>query len=190
MPDTPAQLETQLAALAAAAERANRPASYFTIPALLAAGALVFCAWSARGLVRERNAVAARQAQLVRVTQLTEQIKEASKKSVSLDSLYPPAPFFGSQVGDDTWRHPSRGFREPPTVTASTSTRVDATSSIHRNDVTVTVNNEPIEKVLQAIDATLNFEHLKGRAFVSQANFTPSGTGWRAIVRFSLYEKK
>lgn len=186
----PAQIEAQLAALASAADRANRPASLLTIPVVLLMVAVLYSAWSYRGLASERSTAIARQNQFASVTRLVAEIKGHQQKSVDLAAIYPPFPFLGSQVGDETWKSPERGFREPPVVSNPTSGRVDNNSSIHRDDVTVTVNNEEIEKIFSATDATLNKEFLKGSAFVSQANLTPTGTGWRATVRFSVYVTK
>ncbi|MBL8744779.1 MAG: hypothetical protein JNK58_00325 [Phycisphaerae bacterium] len=186
----PAQIEAQLTALASAADRANRPASMLTFPAVLLVVALLYSAWSFRGLASSRSMATAMQNQGARVAGLIAEIKGRQKESIDLASIYPPAPFLGSQVGDETWKSPERGFREPPTVSQPTSARVDNASLISRSDVTVTVNNEEIEAIFRAADATLNHPYLKDRAFVSQAQLTPLGTGWRATFRFSVYEKK
>lgn len=186
----PAQTEAQLAALAAAADRANRPTSLLTIPFVLLIVTVLFSVWAYRGLATQRSIVQARQVQMVKVAQFVERIKGQQKQNIDLAAIYPPAPFLGSQVGDETWKTQGRGFREPPTISQVSSTRVDNNSSIYRSDVTVTVNNEELSNIFTATDATLNHEFLKGRAFVSQANLTPTGTGWRAVLRFSVYEKK
>lgn len=185
----PAQTEAQLASLAAAADRANKPTSLLTIPVVLLIVTVLFGVWAYRGLAAQRSIVQARQAQAVKVAHFVEQIKGQQKQSIDMAAIYPPSPFLGSYV-DDTWEAQARSFRETPTVSQVSSTRVDNNSSIYRSDVTVTVNNEELSTIFKAADATLNHEFLKGRAFVSQANLTPTGTGWRAVLRFSLYEKK
>lgn len=190
MTQKPAQIEAQLAALASAADRANRPASLLTIPIVLLLIAVLYGAWAFRGLAAERSVAIVRQSQGVRIGALVAEIKSHQKQSIDLATIYPPAPFLGSQVGDETWKSPDRGFHESPTISQPSSARVDNNSQISRSDVTVTVNNEDVGAVFKAVDATLNHPFLKDRAFVSQAQLTPLGTGWRATFRFSVYEKK
>lgn len=186
----PPTIEMELASMAAAADRANRPVSLLSIPLLLVVASLLFAAFAYRGLAVQRSLVVHRQAQAARVYELVRQIELEQKKTVDLDRLYPPAPFFGSQVADDVWKKPDFAFREPPNVGSLISTRADALSQVYRSDVTVTVANEPLEKIFRATDAVLNHPHLDGRPFISQVMLTPTGTGWRATVRFSVYEKK
>lgn len=187
----PAQLESQLAAFASAADRANRPTSMLTIPALLMVAALLYMFWAYRGLSAERGIAVAKQGQSSQIMTLVSQIKAEKAKEVDLTKKYQAAPFLGSQVGDETWKLPERGLREAPTVSQISSAKIDNTSPILRSDVTVTVNNEDIGAILGAVDATLNHEQLKQlNVFVSQANLTPSGTGWRATLRFSVYEMR
>lgn len=185
-----AQLEMQLSAIASAVDRSNRPTSLLTIPALLVVVSVLYAGWSARGMFRQRTLVTQAQAQTEQVRSTVEQIKAETNKGVDLGKLYPPAPFFGSQVGDETWKSSAAGFREPPIISNVTPTTAIANPLVVRNDVTCTVNNEELSSIFSAIDATLNHEFLKGRAWVSQVLMTPSNTGWRSTIRFSLYEKK
>lgn len=185
-----AQSEMQLNAMAAAVDRANRPTSLLTIPAVLLVAALLYSVWSYRGLAAERSVLRARQSQVARIDSLIRDIETEKKKGIDLEKTYPASPYFGSYV-DDTWKkNPSAAFREPPTVSQVSQGRVDTTSPLTRSEVTVTVTNEPLESILRAIEGTLSHEFLKGQVFVSQATLTPAGTGWRAIVKFSLYEKR
>lgn len=186
----PAQTEMHLAALASAVDRANRPTSLLTLPFVLLIVVVLFAAWSYRSLSGERAALRARQTQVRQIERLVAQIKGESRKEVDLEKLYPKANFLGSQVADDVWTSGKFQFSTPPTVSQISSSRVDNTSPLFRSDVSVTVNNEPIERIFEAIDATFNHEQLRGRVFITQALLTPSGTGWRATIRFSVYEKK
>ncbi len=190
MPARPDQTESQLAALAAAADRANRPTSLLTIPILLVIVGILYAAWAYRALTQQRSIVLARQSQVRDVARLVNEIKRHKTKAVNFETLYPGAPFMGSQIGTDTWNSPTAGFREPPMVSQVTSNRVDPTSPLYRSDVTATVQNEDLAAIFKAVDATITNDHLKGRVFISQAQLTPTGTGWRATFRFSLYEKK
>jgi hypothetical protein len=186
----PAQTEMQLSAMASAVDRANRPTSLLTVPALVLVAAFLFCMWSYRGLAAERSALRAKQSELARIDAVIRDIETEKKKGIDLEKAYPPAPYFGSYV-EDVWKKDLAGqFKEPPTVGQVTQGRVDTTSPLTRSEMTVTVANEPLEAILKAIEGTLNREFLKGQVFLSQVQLTPTGTGWRAVARFSLYEKR
>lgn len=182
----PAQLEMALSAAAAAADRANRPASLLTFPAVILAAACLFALWSYSRLARERTLLIAAQSQTVKIEDTIQRIKNASAADATSTALYPPAPFFGSQI-EEVWKNPSIGFSETPQISQVASNRVDTNSSLMRNDVSATVNNEPIDKVFAAVDGTFEHQHLKDRVFITQLLLTPTGTGWRATTRFSLY---
>jgi hypothetical protein len=185
-----AQVESQLAAMASAVDRANRPTSLLTVPALVVLVAAVFAVASLRAMNSQRQALRLAQARVAQVASTIEKIRAEERTGFDLESLYSTMPYFGSQVGQDTWLQPDIGFRDTPTITGPATSTAVQSPLIIRQDYTCSVNNEPIEAILTAIDRTLRHEHLQGRVFVSNAMLTPTGSGWRASVRFSLYEKK
>ncbi|MDX2115085.1 MAG: hypothetical protein SFZ24_05615 [Planctomycetota bacterium] len=184
----PAAADAQLAAVAASIDRSNRPASLMTIPLVLLVAATIFAGISFRSMSSRRAAVAGQAAQLQLVRSLAERLRAEQTAGLDLATLYSDLPFFGSQVGQDSWQTVS--FSRPPVVSNVTSASAVANPPIVRYDVTCSVDNEPLDKIFEATEKTLHSEPLVGRAFVSQANLTPTGTGWRATLRFSAYAKK
>lgn len=183
-----ANMEMQLASVAAAVDRANRPASLLTIPVLLLLASVLYLVWAMNGFGRRWVALEAQIEQTKQIRATVNAIVAEQSKGVDLVSLYPNQPYFGSYV-DEIWKQ-QIGFREPPVVSQVSSQTAIASPPIARSDVTCSVNNESLEQVMKAIDSTLAREFLRGHTFVSQATLVPTGAGWRATVRFSLYEKK
>ncbi len=184
-----AQVEAQLSAMAAAADRTNRPASLLNIPLLLVLGALLLAAWEFRDMQAQRAMLRREQERVQKVTLLTEQIAAERKKELNVQTLYPPAPFFGSQV-DEIWKSQGITFRESPSVGAVTKADVFVGSPVVRSEVACSVSSEPVESVVAWIQSIQEHEYLKGRVFVSQILLTPLPTGWRAAFRVGLYEPK
>lgn len=185
-----AQNEMQLAAFAAGVDRANRPTSLLTIPALILAVAVIYAGWSFRAMLSSRAALKNTQVQVDEIRDLATSIHAEKTKGVDLGALYDARPFFGSQVGEETWKTGSLGFRQVPIISGPTPSTVFTTPRLDRQDVTCTVNDEPLPAIFEAIERTLDHQFLKGRAFVSQVMLTPAGSGWRGTIRFSLYESK
>ncbi len=183
------QIETHLAALAAAADRTNRPASLLNIPLLLVLCALLLAAWEFRDMQSQRGLLRREQERVRLVTQLTEQINAEKKKELNLQALYPPAPFFGSQVVE-SWQSQGISFKEPPQVGTTQKADVFPSSPVTRTEVACGVNSEPVENILAWIQNIQEHQFLKGRVFVSQCLLTPLPTGWRAAFRVGLYEHK
>lgn len=183
-----ASLEQALAPLAASADRANKPVSLLTIPALVVLIAAGYALYSFRGLATAKALVARRESDSQRLVGLVDSIKKERTKGVNVASLYPEAPFFLSQV-QDSWKPPRLAptLREPPQLGAVTTSTVLREPAIIRSEVQVTINSEPLKSVLDGVDTTLRHEFLQNRAFVSFVQLTPSGDGWRSVFRFTIY---
>lgn len=188
------QLETQLAAYAAAVDRANRPLSLLTIPAVILIAALLFVAWSYRGMAQQKQLLALRTIQTKDVAQMVAAIQAEKDKGVDLGSLYSAMPFFDVQM-EEAWISKSAlSFTTPPQISGVQSSSIIAATpkskALNRSEITVTVNNEALPTILAGINSALNHEILRGRAFLSWFQMSPAATGWNWSMKFALYETK
>lgn len=181
-----AQIEQQLTTMAAAVDRANKPTSLLLVPMLLVVASLGFVLWGWREMSSQRALVSARVREVDEITKLVGQIQNERGKSVDIASLYIRLPFMGSQVSE-AWTGTGITFREPPIVGSTSTNPILSNPVLLRSEVQVTTNNEPLENILKGVDATLRHEVLGPQAFVSLAQLTPAGGGWRSTIRFSAY---
>lgn len=180
------QLEQQLSAMAAGVDRANRPTSLLMIPLLLVIAAVVFLAWSWRDMATQRNLVALRVREVEEINKTVSAIQAEKTKAIDIAGLYPAAPFFGSQV-EQAWKQTNIPFREPPIIGNNTPAPILTNPPINRSEIQVTSNSEPLENIMRGVDETLKHEFLRDRAFISMAQLTPAGNGWRSMIRVTLY---
>lgn len=182
------QLEQQLSAMAASVDRANRPTSLLMIPLLMVIAAVMYLGWAWRDMAAQRNLVSVRVREVEQINDTVAQIQAEKSKAIDIAALYPAAYYFGSQV-DEAWKLTNIPFREPPVIGNNTPTPILTNPPINRSEVQVTINSEPLENILRGVDETLRHEFLKDRAFISMAQLTPAGNGWRSTIRVSVYHR-
>ena len=185
----PATIDAQLNALAASVERANRPRSLLVIPAALLVASAVFALWSFRELRAQGSALVNERRSVERIAGLVGEIQALKEADVDTAALYPTVAFIRSEV-ENAWREAGLPFREPPIISSPRQSTAVQVPLIVRTDVVCTVNNEALDTILRWIDNVLRRGDLAGRIFLTQVQLTPGGTGWRATIQFSLYERK
>lgn len=197
MTPRPAQTELQLQAMAAAADRANRPGEFILVPLVALLAAVLFTIFSARTYLAERANLTKAAGDGTAVVELINGIRTEESKAIDPARLFPARQFFGSQILDCIKGDPESGieplpFKEPkPTVgDARSAPAPGAAAGINRTEIQCTVNNEPLDLIFQWIDQVLNHPSLKGQVFISSLRLQPVAPGWSATVTFALYEFK
>lgn len=192
-----AQTELQLQAMAAAADRANRPSEFILIPLVALLAAVLFTIFSVRTFLAERGNLAKAANDGTAVVELINGIRAEEAKAIDPAKLFIQRQFFGSQILDCINGDPDSGiealpFKEPkPTVgDARSSAAPGAASGINRTEIQCTVNNEPLDLIFRWIDQVLEHPSLKGQVFISSLRLQPAAPGWSATVTFALYEFK
>lgn len=193
----PPQVELQLQAMAAAADRANRPAAWLGVPILALAAAFLFGVIALRQYRDARAGLNAAQSEGVRIVGLINEIQKAESAGIDLERLFPVRQFFGSQIVACFEGDPESGVEpiafnpaEKPTVGDPKSVQLGTAGGITRTEIACVVNNDSLDKIFQWIDQVLRHKFLKGKVFVSALRLTPGSPGWRAEITFTLYEMK
>lgn len=182
-------VDMQLSAFAAAADRANRPTSLLAFPLLLAVIATVVLLWSFSQFSAARAIAGAEAENQVRIDSLVSAIEAESQAALDFEKLYPPNPYVSSEI-NASWRESGVNFSTPPIVSDPVRSVALAgpAGTIHRLVVSCSVTSEPLEEILQWIDNVLRNPTLQGHVWVSHLQLSPSGNGWRANIRFALYQ--
>lgn len=182
-------LDTQLSAMAASVDRANRPTSLLAFPLLLVAAALLVVVWSFSRLSSARAEVRAEQSNLNRIEQLVSAIQAETQSAINFEALYPRKPYFASDI-ISSWRDQGIEFSTPPVVGEAIEAVVlsGASGTIRRQEVQCTVTSEPLDKILAWIDNVLRRPNLVGQVWVASLQIRPAGAGWGASIRFGAYE--
>lgn len=185
------ELDMQLSAMAAATDRANRPHSLLVIPLLLVVAATIVLLWSASRVSAAKAAVITQKSNLSRIEQLVDAIKSETQATVDLEKLFPRQAYFSSNV-TESWRDRGVNFSQPPAVSDPVSSRIlsGPHGVVSRSEVTCSLTSEPLEEILKWIDNVLRHPSLQGQVWVSHLQLSPSGRGWRATIRFALYEAR
>ncbi|HBS28030.1 MAG TPA: hypothetical protein DEB06_00945 [Phycisphaerales bacterium] len=187
MPARSAQQEAALAAMAGAADRANRPVSLLLVPLALLLASILYLAWAGLEVRSESRTLRVRRAQGAQVVALSDQIRALRRAAVDVNTLYPPQPFFVSQL-EETAKNPALGFARPPIIEQKREFTESQDPFIKRSEIGATIQMENLATILRWIDAALNEPNLKGRIFLSQIRLQPISNGWGGNVRFSVYE--
>lgn len=184
------ELHTHISALAASVDRANRPSSLLALPTLLVAAALIVVLWSFSQLRGARAEVALERANLASISRLANEIGAELHSEIDFEALYPRQAHFGSEV-IASYQNQGLKFAIPPTIGEPVLATVLSTPvTVMRLDLQCSVTSEPLEVILQWIDTVLRHPTLGGQVWVSSLQLSPSGAGWAASIRFSLYEAR
>lgn len=186
MPARTGQNEAQLASMASAIDRANRPVSFLLVPAALLIVAIAYLAWSGLQVRTASRHLALSQAQTVQIESLTEQIRKQGERAIDLAAYFPPQPHFVSSI-QDTATVPGIGFARPPVIETERRFPEGNDPPLERAEIGATVQLENLDAVLEWIDTALNAEQLKGKVFLSQIRLQPISNGWGANIRFGVY---
>ena len=185
--------DPQVNAAANAADRANKPMGLLVVAI---AGAVAMGAWLLVALVNMNVASTDYDRERVRQVSVVNDINrilEMESQSPTLTAVYGNSasallmPNHLRTVARQVW-----GLDEDdalgsivtiPQATTGPSTTV---SGLQRVDVVVQLQSQPIETILEFIDAALEFAHLQA-AFVNELDLTPRPTGWGARIAFRRY---
>jgi len=183
-------LHTHISALAAAVDRANRPSSLLALPMLLVATALIVVLWSFSQFGAARAELQSQRASKASIDALFNDIKAERQSEIDFEALYPRQAHFGSEV-IASYQSQGLKFATPPTIGEPVLATVLSTPvTVMRLDLQCSVTSEPLDVILKWIDNVLRHPTLGGQVWVSSLQLSPSGAGWAASIRFSLYETR
>ena len=191
-----AEVETQLTAMANATDRANRPTGLAVIGLVLLGLALLFAIWSGGRFLTARKRLDGVMTARRDVQAILTQIAAQRQASPDLDALFPEKPFIADHIYDTAlivWgldkNNPEDKARLPAKVGTREPARPLTTNPlIGKTQVDVRIDAQPLEKILQLLNAVQEHEFLGG-VFVASINLTPITVGWNATLRFAAYEK-
>lgn len=187
MPARTAQNEDQLASVASAIDRANRPVSFLVFPAALLLVAMVYLGWAGLQVRGASRTLDARRGQATQIESLVEQIREQSRKQVDLASFFPSQPFFVSTIQATADPKNFSEFARPPVLERERSFPESSDPPLERAEIGATIQLENLDAIFKWIDTALNDEQLKGKVFLSQIRLQPISNGWGGNLRFSVY---
>jgi len=187
MPARTRQNEEQLASMAGAIDRANRPVSLLFFPALLLLAAIVYVGWAGLQVRSASRTLSVRRSMSAQIESLAGEIRQQRTKQVNLASYFPPQPYFVSTIQDTANSEKFEHFARPPVFERERTFVESADPPLERAEFGATIQLENLDAVFKWIDTVLNAEPLKGKVFVSYIRLQPISNGWGGTVRFSVY---
>lgn len=187
MPARSRQNEEQLASMAAAIDRANRPVSFLVVPAALLLVALIYVVWAGTQVRSASRNLAQQRGQALQIESLTQQIREQSRSQIDLASYFPPQPHFVSTIQATASSENFKKFARPPVFERERAFPESSDPPIERAEIGVTIQLENLDAVFEWIDAVLNHDTFRGKVFLSQIRLQPISNGWGGNLRFSVY---
>lgn len=190
----PGKIDTQLQAMAASADRANRPTGLVVIGGAVLTLAAIFALWSGFSFLKARNRLKDEMATREWVGVRLARIASKKQETPDLDAIYPPMPYFDTNIEDTALKvyeiaKEEKQAKLPVAVRPPDGPRpLTGTPGVGKTTVDVSLNAQPIEKILGLLNATQESPYLK-TAFVSSINLTPIPAGWNAQIRFAAYVK-
>jgi hypothetical protein len=187
----PPDVESQLAAMASAADRANRPAVLIAAPVLLLLAALIGTVWAITDFNGARVRWSNQAKSVSDINQMMFRVKEREASTPDIDALYPRSPFMPVQLRDiagKVWGVEGEGTIPLDIRNRSEPSPFSGTSDLGRVDVPASGAVDDLNKVFEFMKRVPESEFLS-RAFVSQLRIQPAGPQWQVNIQFSLYEK-
>lgn len=186
------KVETQLRALANAADRSNKPTWMLLAGALVLAGGLLYAGMSYSNFRRARMRFDAEVGEAQKVGDLLREHAAIKARTPDLAKLYPSLSHFGSNIENLARRAWSIGERQPvPGVTVSEPRSNPSQVNTQLNMVTVDlqINDQPLDKVFQLLESIQGDPTLRP-CYISLLVLNPATSGWTATIRVASYEKK
>lgn len=189
----PAQIDTQLQAMAAGADRANRPTTLVVAGIAVLAIAAIFALWSGGKFVNARKRLHSEMRARSTTANLLSVIAGRKQELPDLDALYPPQPYFDTNVYETALSvyglTQDQKSQLPVAVRPrETPKPLTGTPGVGKTSVDVTFSAQPLSKIFELMNAVQESAYLR-TTFVSSINLTPIPTGWNATIRFGAYEK-
>jgi hypothetical protein len=186
------QIEIQLASIAHAADRRNRPTVAIVVAALCllaSAGYAVASYWNMQSQGR-RLVTAERTGQ--RIKERIAEIKAEEASYPNYAAMFPALTRYVVHIVDEAnvvWPERTWTFRE--IGTEKTPRSVQLIESLNRVGVTLTIKGEPLHKVFELVERIVNGpEELFGKSFIAVVDLRPEPTSelWHTIVEIDRYE--
>ena len=187
MPISPGA-EPHMVALANQADAANRPRWIIAFAAFIAIACAAVAAAGTMRFVSARARYATAEAQLTQADALADQIISTRAAKPSLAELYPPPGLMYVQVREalmQTWSVDRDNFNSFATIQLLRQEQLSI-PGLDKANVTCTIRNQPLEKILAFIETTLGMESMR-HAFVSTFELEPTAGGWNAEIEFRRY---
>lgn len=187
--------DPQLHAAANNADRANKPGALLLLSLTVCVALVAWLIVSAFNLSNAREEYSSERRRQALVVDQANRINELESKTPSLASLYGSSsapllmPNHFRRVARDVWELDESTALEPIVQIPSQlqQAQLNSASGIDRADLTISITNQPIERVLQFIDAALNDEFLSS-TFLFEIRLTPRvPNGWAASLTFRRY---
>lgn len=188
------ETQTQLQTLANAADNANRPAMLVNIAGVLVVFAILFTLWSGARFFSAKHSLESELRGRDEVGTVLQQIAMRRQDTPDLEKLFPPQTYLAENINDvvlSVWNTPKENQASLPVKTTPRDgpTVLAGNPQLGRSEVLVTMNGQPIEKIMQFLGAVQEATYLKDVTFISGLKLTPMGMGWNAEIRFVAYEK-
>lgn len=177
------EAETMLSALAANAERANRPTAVVVFCVAALGAALIFAGWSfsaARGATRAFNRSIEEHRNVEQLASLLERLRSEQEQAQDRPDAYAPETRLLSTISQAA---PRAGIDRTPQITGSQETV--AGSPLVRQIVAAQIDRQPVEAVTEWI--TIALRDIPGLHIVS-LTMRPTINGWQFQIRFGRWE--
>lgn len=180
------ETDAQLAAAAAASDRANRPTIFLIAPALVLLGSLVLVAVLFARLGIARSDFAARRGVTQEIEALVAPVAAARERRIDSE-FFEPRPNMADRIDAETQAFWSE--RDGEVTVPTMRERVTGNERFVQTAVETTIRGRPApEDVLDWIDLILRLPDQPG-IFVSKLNLDPRGAGLTGSVEFSRYQE-
>jgi hypothetical protein len=188
---TPPRTYAQLAAVANAADRANRPTHLVAVAGIALVTAILFSLVSFRSLADARAASARAATEADTIEQHIATYQSLQTEDASLATYYPPNPYMDSTI-EDVAKPYEDEFKNRNTVAASPRRiNVPGIPGLDRYELECTIDNDPLQLSMRWItDALAEPENLAGRVFISKVSLTPINPYWRTHFTLAWYVAK
>lgn len=192
----PATIESQLAAMAAAADRTNKPTALIAGAAVLLVLAVVFTAWSAGRFFTSRQRLVAEMEKRERVEMVLRSIASKQLDLPNLELHYgrEALTYMAENINDvakQVWASADNPNAPIPVNVGAkagpTKLLTNESLGLSRVDVRM-LSPQPLEKIMAFIEGVQNNERLR-RVNVSLVKLDPAPTGWNAQLQFTAYEQ-
>jgi len=191
-----APIENQLAAMAASAERTNKPTALIAGACVLLALAIVFTAWSAGRFYTSRGRLVTEMDKRQRVEVVLRSIASKQPDLPNLDELYgrEALTFMAENINDvakQIWGSPDNPNTPIPVNVGSkagpTKLLTNEMLGLSRVDVRM-LTPQPLDKIMAFLERVQSSENLK-RVNIALIKLDPAPNGWNAQIQFTAYEK-